>query len=173
VKGKVAMTGIGRHLQQIHFTFDGGLTADLEMSLGAAFRDRLLMWYGRDFNDRQAFDDFFGGATIHAPAADGTFRVENGRVEEVFTAGGLVRGWKRGGGALRFTCEKVDGRMAVTRIEEDVGVGNRSMERWTGSVTIRFTKVGDLLLPSTLRFERIFGRDWGPETIVLKGLEVR
>ena len=33
--------------------------------------------------------------------------------------------------------------------------------------------VGEWLLPEQLRFERIFGRDWGPEVIVLKDLRVK
>jgi len=29
---------------------------------------------------------------------------------------------------------------------------------------------GDYLLPTTLKFERIFDRDWGPETFTFKNL---
>ncbi|MCC6672391.1 MAG: hypothetical protein IT458_15110 [Planctomycetes bacterium] len=174
VKGTVTMTGIGRHLQALHLECEGRLPPEVEMALGAAFRDRLLMWHSRDFNDRATFESFFAGATIHAADATGTFRIENGPVLEVQGEGGLVRGWSTRDATTRFTYERIDGRMAVTRIESTLGTaGSRSQERWTETVKVTLTKVGNHLLPSMLRFERIFGRDWGPETITLKDLKVR
>ena len=38
---------------------------------------------------------------------------------------------------------------------------------------ITLAKVGAHLLPTGFVFERIFGRDWGPESIVLENLKVR
>ncbi|MBL8731426.1 MAG: hypothetical protein JNN13_03555, partial [Planctomycetes bacterium] len=45
--------------------------------------------------------------------------------------------------------------------------------RWEAATTITFTTVGDHVLPTKFVFERIFGRDWTPETITLTDIKVR
>ena len=144
------------------------------MSLVGVFRDRLLMWYGRDLDDRPAFDEFFGGATIDAPAADGSFRIANSSIARVLTEGGLVRGWVYPDGSKRtYTWQNFEGRMAVTKIETTLGVATgKSRDAWTETVTITLAKVGEHLLPAKLQFEKVFGRDWGPETLTFKGLKL-
>ena len=174
VKGKLEMTGIGRRMQSIHFEFAGGASPEVEMALAGAFRDRLWMWYGRDFNDREPFERYFAGATIHAADAKGTFHVENALVVEVRTDGKLVRGLALADGtADRFEHEVIGGRPVMTRYESDVGGPKaKSQDRWTEVMTLKFTPVGEWLVPSQMKFEHIFGREWGPEVIVLKDVRV-
>jgi hypothetical protein len=175
LQGSMVMTGIGRRMRGAEFTFQGNLSYELQMSLAAIVRDRLLMWYGRDFNDRPSFDEFFQGADIHASTAEGDFVIDHSHVERVFTEGGLVRGWRfSGGGSTKFTYQKFGDRQAVTRIEQAVGRSeNRSQERWNSSVSVALGRFGEHLLPVSLGFEHIFGRDWGPESIVWKNVKVR
>lgn len=175
VHGRLQMTGIGRSMRSLHCEFAGDLSPELQHGLANAFHDRLLMWYGRDFNDRDPFDQFLAGAMVHAPDASGRFAVEHGVVAAVLTQGGLVRGFEYSDGSKsQFGYDKLDGRMVVTRYEGELrGVDTRGKGRWTEVVSMRYGKVGEWLLPEQLRFERIFGRDWGPEVIVLKDLRVK
>lgn len=174
LRGTVKMRGIGRHMQHADFEFEGELGVALQVELAAMVRDRWLMWYGRDFNDRITFDQFFGRAVIHAADERGRFAVENGPVHEVVTGNGLVRGWRGKGHTVDFTYQKFGDVQAVTRIDEQIGGSDaRSQERWQSSVAVTLTKVGEHLLPTKLKFERVFGRDWGPETFVLTDIKVR
>jgi hypothetical protein len=174
LRGKVVMRGIGRHLQAAEFTFDGALSDEVQLALGAVVRDRFGMWWARDFNARAPFDEFFAGATVQPPTVDGVFEIDAGPVRKVFTDGGLVRGWQAPGLQRKFTWQKFGPTMAVVRIEDAIGEPQgRSQERWNASVQVTLQQVGGHLLPSRLSFERTFGRDWGPEALVLKDLVVR
>lgn len=173
-RGNIVMTGIGRNLRRTDCRFEGNLAREDEVQLAAVLRDRFGIWTGRDFNDRLPFDEFFAGATISNADAAGTFRVEGGPVDAVETQRGQVRALLRRGGSQRFTYSKVGEHQVVTRIDERIGAADApSAERWEATTSITFTTVGDLVLPTKFVFERIFGRDWTPETITLTDLEVR
>ncbi len=180
VSGKLRMVGIGRDLRSLHVDFDGKLSPEVEMSLVGALSDRLLMWYGSDLCDRSDFDVMFAGATIESIRAEGSaegssegaFAIDGVPwLAKVTTANGLVTSFVyRAGGKRSFTHAKVDGRFVVSKVEEPPsGTG---AEKWNETVTITHARVGEILLPATLKFERVFGKDWGPETIAFDGWKI-
>ena len=174
--GRITMHGIGRSLRASDIRLDGTFARDDEVQLGAMLRDRLLMWFGVDFNDRQPFDEQFAGATIHAADGDGVFPVDGGAWDRVLTSGGKVRGMRGRGGSsmLRYTYGKVGAREVVVRIDIDYG-GERTpaAQRWSAATVLTMVAVGDHVLPGKIVFERAFGRDWEPETITFRELAVR
>lgn len=176
LSGRLVMEGIGRNLRSSDIAFDGNLAREDEVQLAAVLRDRLGMWYCRDFSDRVPFDELFAGATIDAPDADGVFRVTGCSVDRVFTGGGLVRGLRAtdGGTATKFTWEKVGDRQVVVRIDEKIGGPDTpAAQRWEAATIVGLTPVGEHLLPTKIAFEHIFGRDWLPETLVLRDVKLR
>lgn len=176
LSGSIVMTGIGRNLRASDITFDGGLAREDQIEFGALLRDRLLMWYGSDFNDRAPFDEFFARATIGAPEADGSFVIDGCQYDRVHTSGGLVRGMrgKGGAGGVKYTWSKVADRQVVTRIDAAIGGPETpAAMRWEATTTVVLAPVGEYLLPAKISFEHAFGRDWEPETIVFKDVRVR
>lgn len=174
LRGKVVQRGMGRHLQHADFEFEGSHDLARQMALAAVIRDRWGIWYGRDFNDRLPFDEFFAGATIHAADGKGVFAVDGGQIAAILTSGGLVRGWRRAGMAVDFTWQKIGDVQVVTRIDEQIGSPNdKSTQRWRAAVTIGFTTVKGQLLPSSFKLERIFDKDWGPEVLTFTNIELR
>ncbi len=173
VTGRLVMTGIGRHLRRLQLTFDKAASPEVESDLGFLFRDRLLMWYLRDFDDRLPFDEFFGGAAIGGKALDGSFRVDGGPVEVVETQDGLVRGFHdQDGSRTRITWQTVAGQKVTQRFERE-HPGAHGVRDFTESVTVTWAAVGEHLLPAKIVLEDIFGRDFGTETIVLKDVTVK
>ncbi len=174
IQGNLEMIGVGAHLRSLQADCDGRLAMEVELALAGALRDRLLMWHGRDFNARPSFEEFFGGSTIARPAADASFLVENGVVARVLTRDGLVRGWEYpDGGTRSFSYQDFDGRQAVTKVVTEYrGRRGERSGGWTETVSIGLSRVGEHLLPVSLRFEQVFGRDWGPETLKFKGLRL-
>lgn len=171
--GTLQATGIGRNLRELQCTFGGKLAPEMQTHLAAALADRFNIWWLRDPNDRPPFDEFFAGSTIGAMAAGGTFAVEHGPVTTVSVGDGLVRGWRtRFGLEHRFHYQPIAGQPVVTKVTIE-HTGAKSPERWTETVLIGFQQVGESLLPASLRFERIYGKDWGPETINLTNLRLR
>jgi hypothetical protein len=174
LSGTIVMEGVGRHLRASDCRFEGNLARADEVQFAAVLRDRLGMWIARDFNDRAPFDEFFRGAVIAAADAQGTFAVERGPVAAVLTSGGLVRGFRgRDGGSTAFTYGKFGDRQAVTRIDQRIeqrplGDPSGQVQRWEAATHVTLTPVGPHLLPTKIHFERIFGRDWTPETLVFR-----
>lgn len=176
LSGTLVMEGIGRNLRSSDCAFDGTLAREDEVQFAAMLRDRLLMWYGRDFNDRQPFDELFAGATVEAPDAEGVFRVTDCWLDRVFTSGGLVRGLraKGGGTTTKFTWEKIGDRQVVGRIDEKIGGPDTpAARRWDAATIVTLAPVGEHLLPAKIVFERIFGRDWATETLVFRDTKLR
>ncbi|MBL8756097.1 MAG: hypothetical protein JNK15_22580 [Planctomycetes bacterium] len=175
LSGAIVMRGIGRSMVGSDITFEAGFSREQEVQFAALLRDRLGIWIARDFNDRAAFERFFRGATIHAADAAGTFAVEGGQVAAVLTSGGLVRALRGHDGSTNtFTWTKVGARQVVTRIDQKVG-GERTPAalRWDANVQLTWQEFGEHLLPTKMVFERIFGRDWGPESITFRDVRVR
>lgn len=165
--GKVSMRGIGRHLQSASFDFDGKLAPETQLELAAVIRDRWLMWYSRDFSARPTFDEFFRGATIAAADAAGDFAVGGGLVQKVMTTDGKVDGFRRVDGTLvKFAYQKVGDVQVTSRITEQ-------HDRWTATTSLTWKRIGDHILPTRMKFERIFDRAWGPETITLESAHVK
>lgn len=175
LSGTIVMEGLGRSMRGSDVRFDGALAHEDEVQLAAMLRDRLGIWIARDFNDRAPFDEFFRGSSIAAPDAAGVFVVERGPVASVSTANGLVRGMQsREGGAIAYTYTRIGDRQVVTRIDQKVG-GERApaAQRWEANVQLAWQVVGEHVLPAKMVFERIFGRDWGPESITFRDPRVR
>jgi hypothetical protein len=174
VSGGLRMTGIGRHLRRLQLTFDKAASPEVENDLGFLFRDRLLMWYLRDFADRLPFDEFFAGAVVDGKADDGSFRIGGGPVEVVETQDGLVRGFRHADGSrTRLTWKTVAGRQVVQRFERQHPRSRDGGRGWTESVRVDWEDKGEHLLPTKIELEHIFGRDFGTETIVLKNVTVK
>ncbi len=163
VKGHVTMHGIGRHWRDLKLEVTGGAGVEHERRLASALHDRLLMWYGQDPNDRQDFDAYFAGATIAAPTSAGEFRVTDGPLDAVVVQKDRLAAFVLHGGQRRtFEYRKFGDREAVTEITTGDEAVHVTLDDFDGR-----------LVPVKLRFERVFGRDWGPETIVFRGLTVR
>jgi hypothetical protein len=173
VRGLLTMQGVGRRAREVDVLVEGDLPPHTKSQLAAMVRDRLMMWYGRDFADRASFDETFAGATI-AAASDGTFAVAGAATTAIATGGGLVRAMRRPGCATKFTWKEIGGVPTVVRVDEAIGEpGARASERWDAAMLLTWTKVGEHALPTTITWERTFGRDWGPETLVLRDVRIR
>jgi len=144
------------------FELEGTLSAVERMALGMALDDRLRLWAGRDFNGRASFESTFAGAVIGAPDAKGRFAIEGSRLASVSVRDGrVVELERRSGGALRLSWKKFGDDWLVVRTEQ----GSEHLE-------VNFARAGDEWAPATLRFERVFGDDWGPEEFKLSNLRV-
>lgn len=131
--------------------------------LGAALVDRLWLWAGRDFCGRLPFAQAFRGARI-AAAAEGVFRIENCLYDEVEVRDRLVVRLREAGGRERhYEWNRVGGRDVPVRI---------TTGREVLSATWQVIDA-DWVLPVELRFERVFGDDWGPETVRLRDVALR
>jgi hypothetical protein len=163
VEGRVTMRGLGRSCRELELEVAGDAGPETQRALAGVLYDRLLLWYGRDPNDRQDFNAWFQGATIAAPNAQGEYRVANGPVEAVVVSEGRIAALVLHGGMRRtFGYARSGDRQAATAIA-------------TGEELVRITlaEVDGHLVPVKLRFERVFGRDWGPETITFRNLRIR
>lgn len=174
LSGSLVLRGLGRAMVGSDITFDGSMPREQEVQLAALVRDRFGIWQARDFNDRGPFDTVFRGATIHAADAAGTFAIDGGPVAAVTVANGLVRTLRgKDGSTNTFTYAKLGEHQVVVRIEQKVG-GDRTPAamRWDASVQLTWQPFGEHLLPTKMVFERIFGREWGPESITLSSVRV-
>lgn len=142
---------------------EGNLPGEKRRALAALVEDRLMIWAHRSFSARAPFDVAFRGATVRArTGAAGVYDVTNGpcatlRIEDrrlvEWDAPALV------GGTIGYA------RVGATWVAN-------ALKRGISQVTARFQDAGGgWLVPVEMRFERIFGPDWGPETVTLS--EVR
>lgn len=175
LSGAITMEGLGRSMRRSDVTFDGAMPRVDQVQFAALLRDRLGIWIGRDFNDRPSFDEQFRGATVHAPDALGTFPVEGGSVTAVTTAAGQVRGMRwRDGGTITYSRSRIGDRQVVTRIEQKLGGASApAAMRWEATTSIDWSLVGGHLLPTRFVFDRIFGREWGTETLTFREARIR
>lgn len=146
------------------FQVDQSIPENLREAINSALADRFQLWAERDYAGRGQFEERFAGTTIEPKAgAPQTFVITGGSIREVETAGGrvvrlLVDGWPE----RRFTwTESLGQRLATT-----ITTGDEVL-------SARFAVVAgtnDFLMPMELRFERVFGPDWGPEIFRFDGL---
>jgi hypothetical protein len=133
---------------------DAALSPNVRAALHSAVYDRLILWAGRDLAGRAAFDRVFRGASI-TETAPGTFAIEGGGASRAVAQDGVLREVDFvGGRALRATWRKVGDHLVPARVQN----GDEVLEA-------RWRDVGGVPFPSRLRFERVFGADWGPETL--------
>lgn len=163
VRGSVRLAGItGSYFRESSAEVDEKRATDDERAtLEGAVLDRVLMWTGRDLCRQPRFDEAFRGArlerdgpwTLTHGAALEAVRVEDGRVAAIRT---------RFGAEVEFLWKEVRG--ALLPIERTSG---------EETLTIDWREVEDgWLLPARVRFEDVFGEDWGPETLELSKVEV-
>lgn len=144
------------------FELEGTLSDVERLALAMALDDRLRLWAGRDFNGRASFERAFAGATIGAPDAKGRIRIEGSRWASVLVRDGrVVELERRAGGPLELTWKKLGEDWLVVRTEQ----GSERLE-------VNFARAANEWVPSALRFERVFGDDWGPEEFKLGNLRV-
>src|SRR5690606_2768273 len=97
------------------------------------------------------------------PGAAGVYDVTNGPCARLRIEGGRVVEWDAPsllGGTIGY--ERVGGTWIAS-----------SLTRGDARVTARFQAVGEgRLVPVEMRFERVFGPDWGPETVTLTDLRL-
>ena len=174
VSGELTTTGFGRHMQSFHVDFDGKTAPQVEHDLAFVLRDRLLMWWLREFADRPSFDTYFAGAVIGTKQVDGSFDVDHGPVVQVATRDGFVHGFRSADGSVtRLSWQTVAGREVVQKWERDHPKQGALARAWTETMAVTWTPVGQHLLPSAIVLDRIFGREFGTETITLKKLTVK
>lgn len=175
LKGKLRLVGIGRSTRSLQCDFADKADPAIAHDLAFMVRDRLLIWFGRDLNARLPFDATFAGCTIHGQAADGSFAIDGGSIARVAVANGAIRSWReRSGGEVRFRWQQLGGRLVMTRFERDVELGGSvAGARWTEVVAVELAPAGDVLLPARIELQRIFGPDFGVETITLKNVVVK
>jgi len=174
LSGAITMEGLGRGMRRSDVSFDGAMPRVDQVQFAALLRDRLGIWIGRDFNDRPSFEEQFRGAKVLAPDATGTFVVEGGSVTAVTTAAGQVRGMRwRDGGTISYSRSRIGDRHVVTRIEQKLGGANTpAAMRWEAATSIDWSSVGGHLVPTRFVFDRIFGREWGTETLTFRDVRI-
>lgn len=147
----------------IDIALDGERTIDRSEALAFAFVDRLVMWKGRDPATLEDFDVLFRGAEITWDERLGRFAITGATVKSVYVKGERITALVFRGDALsRITWTEQDGRLFATRIQ-------------TGEETLsaRWKEVADgWYLPVEVEFQRVFGRDWGPERYELTGASI-
>lgn len=131
--------------------------------LGEVVMDRFRIWFHRDFNARPAFDDAFRGATIRTIDGEpGVFAITGADYVRIETSGGRI---------VAFVTA-----VGLRRTLRYSAVGKRTLctEMRTGDERVRATyrDAGAFPFPTKLVFERVFGPDWGPETIRVSGVQV-
>lgn len=168
VVGKVHLRGYRGFMREserwtsYHIEIDAKLPdAQLSM-LGMAVDDRLRLWSDRDFNGRASFEEMFAGATIEAADANGVFRIENGRLSRVVVRDGrVVEQSTRAGHTTQYTWSKVGEAMLVTRTLSGAE-----------DLRVKFSKIGADFVPTSMEFQKVFGDDWGPETVLLSSVKI-
>ena len=168
VRGELELAGYTgfrpweRSWSSYRFELEGALSDVERLALAMALDDRLRLWAGRDFNGRASFERTFAGATIGAPDAKGRVKIEGSRLASVLVRDGrVVELDRRVGGPLKLTWKKLGEDWLVVRTEQ----GSERLD-------VNFARAGNEWVPSALRFERVFGDDWGPEEFKLGNLRV-
>lgn len=128
-------------------------------------RDRMLLYMGRDFAGRPTFERAFAGASLEE-LKPGVIRVSDCRIQEVTIGRGLISSYRTTGvdgsvlHSLSYT--KAYGEQLVKRVES----GDEVIE-------YAFKEVADgWILPKKVTLKKIFGDDWGPETLSFSKLEI-
>ena len=169
VRGKLRLLGVRgfsmpqRMWRECEFEAQGqDLSAGTRAALENAVADRLGLWRGRDLAGRAPFDVAFRGATVRK-TAPGTFAIDGGSVERLVAVDGVPHEVRFAGGRHSFYEWQAVG---AARVVGEVRSGGETL-------TARWRKVGHgVLFPSELRFEKVFGDDWGPETLRFTNVRV-
>jgi hypothetical protein len=163
VQGAFRLVGFrGRTWDRAEVTVEGrGLTAEMQSMLADAVEDRFHLFAHRDFAGRSPFDGAFAGATL-AGTPD-RVEVEFAAFTSIEIQGGLPTVLERPGGSRRtLELTRLGKALVPTTIATD---GETIRATWAD--------LGDgWAYPKELVFERVFGPDWGPETIRLTKLAV-
>ncbi|MBK8101240.1 MAG: hypothetical protein IPK26_29515 [Planctomycetes bacterium] len=142
-----------------------GIGPELQARLAQAIEDRLRLLAWRDFAGRLPFEVAFAGARmLPADGRAGTWTVTNCEFEEVEVKDGLIVRLRQAGGQdRRIDWQKLDGTMLPVRVTQG-----------EAKVSITWKRVeGACFLPTDVRFEGLFGKQWGPETLRLSELSIR
>ncbi|MBK9386755.1 MAG: hypothetical protein IPN34_18225 [Planctomycetes bacterium] len=147
----------------LDIALDGERASDRSAAIAFGFTDRLVMWKGRDPAALEDFDVLFRGAAITWDESAGRFSITGSTVKSVHVKGERITALVfRGEGLSRITWTEQDGRLLATKIQ-------------TGEETLsaQWKKVADgWYLPVKVEFQRVFGRDWGPERYELLGASI-
>jgi len=143
---------------------EGKLPDAKRRALADLVEDRLRIWAHRSFSARAPFDVAFRGAVVRArPGAPGTYDVTNGPCTVLRIEDRRVVEWD--------APSLVGGTIGYTRVGETWVAS--SLQRGGARVSARFQDAGGgRLVPVEMRFERVFGPDWGPETVTLADLRL-
>ncbi|MCB9832101.1 MAG: hypothetical protein H6807_06450 [Planctomycetes bacterium] len=161
IEGFRGLMNAGSGFGKARVEFDQAVTEAQHGQFESAIFDRFAMWAGRDFAGRGSFADRFAGSRIEEkPGRKGVFVVEGSTIREVAVEDGrvvamLIEGWP----LRRFGWSTSGNEGQVLRI-------TTGQEVLSGRYAAVPGVVG-LMLPVSMRFERVFGPDWGPETLEL------
>jgi hypothetical protein len=138
----------------VDLALDGERSTERSAALAFAFVDRLVMWKGRDPAALEDFDVLFRGAEITWHESAGRFEITGSSVKSVHVKGERITALVFRGDALsRITWTEQEGRLLATKIQTGEEI-----------LSAQWKKVADgWYLPVKVEFQRVFGRDWGPE----------
>lgn len=170
LEGRVELGGFrgflrgGRCWERSTVKLDGKLAPSTAASLKDAFIDRFVLWAGRDPAGLEAFDEQFRGARITRDPARELYRVDSGPIEAVLVDGGRIASLRfRAGYERKYAWRETPVGLVATRVQTGEEVLEAS---WSEVAKGRW-------LPTEFEFRKVFGPDWGPETIRLTSVQVR
>jgi len=137
----------------------GKFSEQQQRHLGALVEDRIRMGAWRDFSGRLPFDEAFLGARF---SLDGNaIAVENAFCDRLELRDGRIHAVHFGDIVRFYRYTSIGGALVANHVM----TGRREM------IEIKHKRVKGWVLPTRYEFKHVF-RDWGPETLVLKGLQV-
>lgn len=163
-KGFVGLRYLRRSWDDIDFVLDGERSGEMNELLAFAVSDRIGMWKGRDPAAFEDFDVFFRGAEVAWDESARRFQIQNCIVEEITVAKDRVSEIKLRAGLKRaYTWKEMSGRLVATKIQ----TGEETLSAQWKEVAPGWH------WPVKVEFRRVFGRDWGPETLSFSALEFK
>lgn len=129
--------------------------------IGELVADRFRIWFFRDLNAREPFENAFAGATIEMEKP-GVFRTTVPRFHKVIARDGRIHAVVDRSGYKRvFGYAKVGEHMVMNKITAGDLV-----------CTAKFKLVNGRPVPVDMKFDGVFGKDWGPERIEVRAPSV-
>lgn len=166
LEGFRGMLQVGSRWKKARFELDGEMTDAMTESLAGAVEDRFRMWAFRDWAGRSAYETEFAGARIvRRGGARPTFAFKDAATLSSLGADpkGNLRLRLTNGLERSVTFQS----LGTARVPRVIRTGGEIL-------SARFEDLGQgWLLPTEMRFEKVFGDDWGPEVLRFSKLELQ
>jgi hypothetical protein len=150
--------------QEAEFALDLRAPDEVKQQLASVVEDRFRLWAFRDFAGREPAERLFASAVFaRVPNQGRKWTVRNCGWSSLEIAGDVIAAYGFGR-VPRRTIEY--GKLGGTLVPERIVTGEEEL-------LAKFADLGGgWLLPASLEFRRVFGKDWGPETVTFKELKV-